>query len=136
MMAPGDGDASPCRPGRSTISPTITRHRTWCSSTSRASSIRRCLERRGPLKADPTGSSRSTPTSRGSYGAASPRQVIECFDPQRYELLAAVDRLALIPGVGVQFQAEFRPLAEQDPSLLAERFFLIARASTAAPEHS
>jgi hypothetical protein len=62
--------------------------------------------------------------------------VTECFDPQRYELLAAADRLALIPGAGVQSQTEFRPLAEHDPSLLAERFFLIARASTAAPEHS
>jgi FkbM family methyltransferase len=67
----------------------------------------------------------------GTYGTDSPRQVIECFDPERYDLFAAADRLALIPGAGVQSQTRFAPLAEQDPRVLEERFFLIARAKAA-----
>lgn len=63
-----------------------------------------------------------------SYGGGSAAGVIACFDPERYELFAAPDRLALIPGVGVQSATEFQPLADQDPTLLEQRFFLVARA--------
>lgn len=63
------------------------------------------------------------------YGAASSSSVIACFDPARYRILVAVDRLLILPGVGVQSDTRFCPLAQFPPGLLGDRFFLIATAA-------
>jgi FkbM family methyltransferase len=62
----------------------------------------------------------------GTYAPSSAQDVIDCFDPDIYDLRAGVDRLGLVPGNGVVSRTTFRPLAECEASLLAQRFFLIA----------
>jgi FkbM family methyltransferase len=61
------------------------------------------------------------------YGSATSDAVLACFDPSRFRLFAAADRLALVGGTRLVSLTAFRPLEDCPPELVRERFFLIAR---------
>ena len=63
------------------------------------------------------------------YGTGSSSSVIGCFDPDRYRVRVAVDRLLKLPEIGVRSQTKFYPLGEFPRELLGDRFFLIATAA-------
>jgi hypothetical protein len=68
------------------------------------------------------------PQELARYGAASYRQIVECFDRRHYDLFAAPDELMMPDGQILQSRTSFSPFDEVAPKILDRRFFLIARA--------
>jgi FkbM family methyltransferase len=67
------------------------------------------------------------PQELARYGTASYRDIVECFDGDRYELFATRDALAIVDG-DLQSPTAFEPLGEVSPEVFVNRFFLVARA--------